>query len=488
MLLNLYAIGETNKELMTRTYKQLVRSEKLLAGQEDKILIFEDILKEIKESDLQFSLQEQQYLSAKGTLKLCVDPAWMPLEGIVDTKHIGIAADFFELIRKKSSIAIELYPTSSWQESLEAAKRRDCDLFSLASQTLERSEYMDFTKPYIISPIVLVTKVDKQFVDDVAQLGGKKIGVVSGYAIGKVLETKYPNIHIVPVKNADEAMRMVEKGELYGYADNLIVSAAIIAKDFIGILKISARFSEEVPLAIGTRNDEPLLHSIFEKIVASISENDKQRILNDWISVEESVGMNYALLFKILLVVAAIFIVIIVYNFQLKTYNRKLEELSTKDTLTKINNRLKLDEILDIQEKNLDRHGGTCGIILADIDDFKKVNDTYGHLIGDTVLKQFADVLVSNVRQSDTVGRWGGEEFMIICPNTNINSLKVVAQTLRSKIENTTFVQNLPITASFGLNEMTKNQKVYNIIDGADKALYIAKEKGKNRCEVYATK
>lgn len=483
MLLNLFDIGETNKELMTRTYKQLVRSEKLKSGQEAHIMSFNDVLIENQESHFKLNDKEKEYLETKGPLKLCVDPAWMPFEAIKNGKHIGLAADFFDILRKKSGLDMKLYPTSTWEESIKVAKNRQCDIFTLASKTPERLIYMNFTEPYVTSPIVLTTKIDKQFIDDLTKLKDKKIGVVKGYAIEKILKDDYHNLNIIEVKNALEGLAMVERGTLYGYVDNLMVVAWSIQKDFIGILKISARLKEDVKLSIATRNDEPLLGDIFKKLFDSITENEKQKVLNNWVSVEESVSMNYPLLVKIFIFILMVFIIFAIYNYQLRRYNRKLQELSRIDTLTRISNRLKLDEVLQEQEKLVARYESSCGVILVDIDDFKRINDYHGHLVGDEVLKEFSLILKANIRATDVLGRWGGEEFLIICPNTNSESLEIISEQLREKIEKFVFNHDLHITASFGISTLDDTKNSYKAVNEADDALYRAKKRGKNRID-----
>lgn len=485
MLVDLFDIGESNKELMHRSYKQLVRSEKLKAGQESKILIFGDILEETQDTNFILNEQEKAYLKEKGALKLCVDPDWMPYESIKNGKHIGIVADYFDIFRKKFGLKIELKPTKSWAQSIEAMKQRECDILSAATPTPERLKYMDFTDLYIKPSFVIATTMDKPFVANIEDIQDEKLGISKEYAIAGILREKYKSINIIDVQSVHDGLRKVESGELYGYIDNLSVIAHAIQKDFSGSIKITARIDEIDGNAIGSRNDEPLLNSIFQKAVKHITEAQKQTILNNWISVKESVSINNSLVIKIALFVFLCFVIFFMYNLQLRNYNKKLEKLSRIDTLTEINNRLKLDEILEEQEKFTARYKSTCGVILLDIDDFKKVNDTYGHLTGDEVLKEFAIILKNSIRESDTVGRWGGEEFLIICPNTPLENLKILAENLRENIQMTTFSKGLHISSSFGLSSIDNTKNSDKALDEVDKALYLAKSKGKNRVEIF---
>ena len=119
--------------------------------------------------------------------------------------------------------------------------------------------------------------------------------------------------------------------------------------------------------------------------------------------------------------------------------------------------------------------------MLIDIDHFKKVNDTYGHHIGDEILVEFSRILLKNSRKSDYVGRWGGEEFLIIIPNTNDKDMKHFADTLKSKIETNTFKNIGHMTASIGVATYENNEEIKSIIHRADNALYTSKNNGRNQ-------
>ena len=171
---------------------------------------------------------------------------------------------------------------------------------------------------------------------------------------------------------------------------------------------------------------------------------------------------------------------------ELEEKNRLLEELVIRDNLTKLYNRNKLDEVLICESNRTNRYNSTFGIIILDIDHFKDVNDTYGHLMGDKILKEFASILESNSRKTDTIGRWGGEEFMIICPETDINEAIKVAENLRLKIENHKFPIINSKTSSFGVTVYMKGDDHKSIVARADEALYCAKTNGRNRVEALA--
>lgn len=159
----------------------------------------------------------------------------------------------------------------------------------------------------------------------------------------------------------------------------------------------------------------------------------------------------------------------------------ELEKFSRTDQLTKINNRIGLNEILDNENYKFGRYQTSCSLILLDIDNFKNVNDQYGHVVGDDFIIKISALLSDNVRESDIVGRWGGEEFLIICPDTSLQKAGVLAESIRKKINNFSFLDIGHRSASFGVSTFKDGYDIVAVIDEADKALYRAKDKGRNK-------
>lgn len=170
-------------------------------------------------------------------------------------------------------------------------------------------------------------------------------------------------------------------------------------------------------------------------------------------------------------------------NRLLEEKNELLEELYITDNLTKLYNRNKLDKVLIRESNRTNRFETNFGIILLDIDYFKKVNDEHGHLVGDNVLKEFASILKENTRKTDTVGRWGGEEFLIVCGDTNLKGILTLAENLRKKIATYPFGFGEQKTASFGVSVYKIDENIDDMIKRADDALYKAKENGRNQVE-----
>lgn len=168
-------------------------------------------------------------------------------------------------------------------------------------------------------------------------------------------------------------------------------------------------------------------------------------------------------------------------NSELGIKNDELLEIATTDKLTQLLNRQKLDDIFIHEIKRSKRYTAPLSIIILDIDHFKSVNDTFGHQIGDNVLIELAKILQNSTRTSDVPGRWGGEEFLIICPETDQEGIGILAEKIRSAIEAFHFETVGTVTISGGTATMTVDDSQDHMIKRADDALYQAKENGRNQ-------
>lgn len=167
---------------------------------------------------------------------------------------------------------------------------------------------------------------------------------------------------------------------------------------------------------------------------------------------------------------------------KLKEKSNLLEYQASHDKLTGLFNRNRFDEIYTKEIKRTKRYNNELSIIIFDIDDFKMVNDTYGHQIGDEVLKEIAKITLNGVREQDINVRWGGEEFLILLPQTNITGAVTVASKIKSAIKEHIFTdKSLKITASFGVSQLLEEDDEISLISRSDKLLYEAKKTGKDK-------
>ncbi|PUE63432.1 hypothetical protein B0174_11360 [Arcobacter caeni] len=548
---------------------------------------------------------ELNYLQNKNEIKMCVLPNWLPFEQIDENgNHKGIGADIMKLISTYINKPIKLIPTDKWEQSLENIKIRKCDILPIAVNLPSRRDSMNFTKPYFLEPFVIATKTDKLFIKDSTSLSDKKIGIQKDYSFKEILQEKNPSIQIISVENTKEGLERVSSGELFGFVDTMPTIGYSMQKYSMYDLKIAGKLEFNTEISIASRNDEPLLNTIMQKALDSISEEQKRTIIGKWVEIKIAQVFDYTFILQItalfLFIVLAVLyknravtllnkelikvknemeeqqkmvdkyvlilstntegIIIdvneafckiigfskeeligftpnimrhpdmdenffslmwdtinknkiwsgeitnlkkdktpIIFNMNIEaifkngikigyrsisediTDKKRIEELSVTDKLTGLYNRLKLDEMMLIKIEEFRRYKIDFSIILIDIDNFKEVNDNYGHDVGDYVLQKLAKILKENIRTSDIVGRWGGEEFIIICNNTNLENSMVLAQNIRKIVENTIFDKIGSKTISLGLSQFHKDDDVKTLFKKADNALYIAKTTGKNK-------
>ena len=303
---------------------------------EDKATLLDKSYKALVLTD-----REKQYLKDKKEIRMCVDPDWMPFEKIENGIHIGLSADYMNIFKSKIGIPVNLVLTNSWAESVENVKKRKCDILPLAMETKERKKFMNFTKPYLTIPLVIATRNDKFFISNFNKLEGKIIGIEKSHAYVELLKNKYPKTKFVEVDNVTEGLKKVIKGELFGYVENLTTIGYKIQKYFPTELKIAGQFDEKLTLGVGIRNDEPILLDILNKAINSVDTYKRNNILNQWVSIKYEHSYDYENFWKILSPFLLLVLFIIIRQYILKKYNKKLksqveekiEELRVKDEM-----------------------------------------------------------------------------------------------------------------------------------------------------------
>jgi len=164
----------------------------------------------------------------------------------------------------------------------------------------------------------------------------------------------------------------------------------------------------------------------------------------------------------------------------------ELKELSTLDSLTGLYNRRFLIAFAGNQVSQCERFGEIFSLILIDIDDFKSINDTFGHQEGDRVLINISRLFVENIRKSDAVARYGGEEFLILSPHHDIESAKILAEKIRLLVQKEQLSEKIKVTISLGVTTYKPNSTIDDLFSESDKALYLAKTTGKNKVVVFS--
>jgi diguanylate cyclase (GGDEF)-like protein len=256
-----------------------------------------------------------------------------------------------------------------------------------------------------------------------------------------------------------------------------------------------------VPLHLVTTADDLVRYGILSKAVRSISEEEKQAIANKWLPMLIEKEADWSWVWEILSIALAVLLILLYKHHALARLNKKLnaqekalrktqdilKDHAHKDALTGLHNRRYFNETAKkLLDASLHQKNALC-LMLLDIDYFKRYNDTYGHAMGDEALRVFAKTLKSLARETDVVTRFGGEEFILLLPDTSLAGAKALAERIRESIETLHVNHPIPaLTVSIGVTQLEGHVENIEVLwKKADEALYRAKGAGKNRVEVF---
>ncbi len=440
-------------------------------------------------SPCELTCAEKKFIKSH-ILKCILTTSWAPFNTLRDGKLTGITVDYWNIIKKRLNLRSQCKTIDSWSDLLQKIKNKKADITLATTNTPDREKYAVFSKPYAAYPIVIATKNNIGFISNIKYLKGRKIAVGKNYTVEELLKKNYPSIQIVEAKNINEALNMVSDGKVFAALDILPVIAYHINKNNFTNLKIAGKTPWNFNVKFMIRKDYKILLPAINNAIDSINEDEKMAINNKWISVLYQSGHSTKEIVNIILIALVILLIILGWVINLKKEIRKrkkleleLERLATVDILTSINNRYKMDLTLYEQIEISKRYKRPISLIYFDIDFFKLVNDTYGHKIGDLALIELSNLVLDSLRKSDVFGRWGGEEFLIILPETMLSEAVTLAQKLKTTIENHNFDTIKKLTCSFGVISYEGNDSVETLMNRVDKKLYKAKQNGRNRVE-----
>ncbi|WP_067981828.1 ABC transporter substrate-binding protein [Neptuniibacter pectenicola] len=422
------------------------------------------------------SQAEQRYIDQNAKVKICIHPDWYPFESYWQGRYQGMVADYIQLIMGNIGLNYEIVPSTSWQQSLKYIQNGRCELLAGAMQTIERSQSLDFTQPYLNVPAVIAVKAD----ENKKPLAEMTVGVIDKSAFHEILATRYPKMKIISVDHVVEGLRMLQAGQIDGFV-GAAASIAHIAKEFqISDIAISDELRDSWDFSIAVKNDIPYLQNIINKSIASITPDEQESIVNRWVVVEYKHTVDYTIIWIVLGVGAALALAGLYRYLQILSYSKVLKTIAEKDALTGIYSRHKLRSELESFTELAARHNWSLSVIFFDIDNFKQINDSLGHDVGDKVLVRLSKLIAGMSRKTDRFGRWGGEEFLFLMLETDLDKGHRIAEKFRVEICKYKFGLPVDVTCSFGVAQYKRDESIEHWISRADQAMYQAKHEGKN--------
>lgn len=446
--------------------------------------------------DVELSEAEVQWLKEHPRIRLASDINWPPFEYFDERgEYRGIAADYMRLIEDKLGITFVRSPQEPWHNIVDMLKDKQLDVYSLAMETPARRAYASFTRPYISNAMVIVTREAVDFVPGVQWLFGKQVALEQGYASYDLISQQYPEIELKTYADTRSALLAVLRGEAFAYVGNIATTSHILKEEVISGLRISGEIPLRFELAMGVRNDWPELVGILNKALQSITAQERAAIFSRWVRLEQpSSRLPLKWIISGLVVILLFALAILYWNLLLKRKvkerTQQLEHQAYHDTLTGLPNRSALIAQLEQQLAFAQRNHEKLAILFIDLDDFKKVNDTLGHTVGDELLQAVASRLRQAIRSSDVISRFGGDEFVIML--SHLHSLEDIEftclQLLQSMKQNYPIGQrNISMSLSIGIAIYPEDgASVELLLQNADTAMYSAKNKGGDHFSFYS--
>lgn len=281
-------------------------------------------------SELNLSDKEKQWLSENPIIKVGVGVAFPPYMWVEEKEEQkifkGMVSDYLNIFSKKLGVTFSPFLDIPFKESLEKGKRGEIDLFACLSETKERAAFLNFTEPYLSYPMVIITKENAPLIGGINDLRGKKISIVKHLAAFSTLVKKSPekNFHFHFVNTVDQNLEAVSFGKADACIINLAVATYYIQKKGITNLKIASPADlDGIHLKMGIRKDSPMMLSIFQKVLNTIPQSDKDEISQKWIRVKYTPGIDVNLIKKWSLILSTVVAVIF---FMFLFWNRKLSK------------------------------------------------------------------------------------------------------------------------------------------------------------------
>ncbi len=275
---------------------------------------------------LNLTLQEKHWLDEHPNIRLGIDPAWPPIE-MMDAKgqHQGITADYMKIIGESLGLDISVSPGLNWSQVLEGAKHHEIDLLPALVETEDRREYLNFTESYLDFPFVIFVRERAPFIGGLEDLVGKRVAVERGYVTQEYLERDYPQLQLVFVENTQAGLESLSLGQVDAYVGNLAVGSFIINREGLSNIKVAAPTPYDYALSIGVRKDWPELVPILQKVLDSLTPEERTAIRQKWLSIRYEMQVDYTLLWKVIAVAAVMIAFVLLWLFQTRRRQRILQ-------------------------------------------------------------------------------------------------------------------------------------------------------------------
>ncbi|MGA1933695.1 transporter substrate-binding domain-containing diguanylate cyclase [Arcobacter sp. YIC-464] len=438
------------------------------------------------ENKILFNDFEKNYLK-NNSFTLLVNDLDIPFSFTKENEFSGLEIDFWNIIGKKLNTKFNIIEKPNDEKLFNAIQTFDIKL-EFDYENINNTTTLPLSK----LPVAIATNNDKNFISDMYVLKNKKVAIIGNKTLFNKLKKEHTDIDFLYLDNIDEGFNELEKKNIFGVIDNILSLSHYIIRNNHNNIKIAGTLPYTIDIRLKSSIQNKEVIPILNKIINQISEEEKREIINKYQLIVYQEIKDYSWVYKYVfpLILIIVFYIYINGKMRKEIKKRKIAEsnlldYANKDSLTKILNRRRIEKVLSTLIRKSKQSDTIFSIIFIDIDDFKSINDKLGHLIGDKVLIKVSKIISDHIRKDDMFGRWGGEEFILILPNTSALDAQKSANHLKNLIENYDFKINRKVTASFGITQFIETDTRKDIVLRADKAMYYVKNNGKNSTKIF---
>lgn len=274
----------------------------------------------INTQELEFTDAEKQWIAENSVIRFTGDPNWLPYEAFEnDGTYIGIVADHLKLIEKYTGLQFKPIPVKSWTEALETAAQSKVSVISGDAADVVLNKKFKPVDAYSKNPIVIIMDTEQNYVEDLQNIKDKKIAIIKGYGYTADIFKHYPDINFIEVENIQQGLLGVSKNQFDVLLATLSLASYHMAEMGVHNIKIVGKTPVIMDLTLFISKDKPLLHSIINKTLRSLSKTETQDILQGWIRNKYVVKTDYWLIIK---VSGGLLLLVLIISF----WNRKLKK------------------------------------------------------------------------------------------------------------------------------------------------------------------
>lgn len=428
-----------------------------------------------------YSKSENEYIANNSiiTIKEEFPPFFM--------KPNGIADDVWNLLLTKVLLSSEVKSIKNSELAREKVHEDRNTIKLVLNEKDHENKKVIFSQPIKTYKYAIVTRNDESFIFNTNLLSGKPVAIRKDATINSLIKLQYPNINFIEVDNIKVGLELVANGEAYAAIELLPTIIYNIQQNMLSNIKISGTTEYTFDLRYMINQENTVLKNIIDKAISKINKKELQAIEDTYFQVRYDEATDHSLIYKVGVPLLFFVLIFAFYNIRLrkeiqkrKIIEQKLYNAATTDKLTQAYNRRKIDSTFKGKIELSERYGRPLSIIFYDIDNFKKINDVYGHSLADTVLQDLTKLVQLHIRSTDYLGRWGGEEFLILLPETNLEQSSVIAEHLKKHIERYPFKIGQQVTCSFGVTDYKEDDTQESMLSRVDELMYYVKRHGKN--------